>query len=75
MTDNRPLIDKMRTVVPHLKTWGEIKSMISAAGVRDNDPVFMIDLGPDLPELFVSRDSDGCVEIADDRSSLMCTSD
>jgi len=49
-----------------LRTWDEIKAMIDAK-VRGSDLVFMIDLGPELNEIFVNRDNSdpALVEIGD----------
>jgi hypothetical protein len=58
-----PLISRPNIEV---KTWGEIKAMIEAQGVTDADPVFMVDIGPDLERIFISRDYMGQVEIADE---------
>jgi hypothetical protein len=56
-----------RSTKPNLgaKTWGEIKTMIEAEGVTNDDPVFMVDIGPDPKKIFVSRDYVGQVEISD----------
>ena len=47
---------------------GDIKRMIENAGVKDDDHVFMIDLGPELDQVYVNRDDNGehtMVEIGD----------
>lgn len=48
-----------------MRTWGEIKRAIEAAGVKDAEPVFLIDIGPDAP-IQVDRDRYGWLEICSD---------
>jgi len=49
-----------------VKTWGEIKALIEGQGVTDDDPIFLIDLGPNLEEVVVKRDYVGQIEISDE---------
>lgn len=52
------------------RTWAEVKAAVEAAGVRDGDPVWSLDLGPYVGRIVVERDAQG-VEIEDDCSDLM----
>jgi hypothetical protein len=64
---------KTRPPIPEfalgVKTWGEIKAQVEAQGVTDDDPIFLIDLGPDAEEVFVKRDYVGQIEISDEPPS------
>lgn len=64
----KPQIAKRFGYVPGLRTWGEIKSMIEHdLDVKDDDYVFMIDIGPNADKLFKDNDgTDGGIEISDD---------
>jgi hypothetical protein len=57
--------NRMRKHVPGVRTWGEIKMMAREAGVADDDLVFMVDIGPNVDRIYVSRDINGFIEIGD----------
>lgn len=48
-----------------MRTWAEIKAAIEAAGVKDADQVFSIDIGPTAP-IQIDRDRYGWLEISSD---------
>jgi hypothetical protein len=52
------------------RTWSEVKAAVEAAGVKNDDFVFALDLGPYVCKIVVDRDDQG-VEIADDASEIM----
>jgi hypothetical protein len=47
-------------------SWGEIKAQVEKAGVKDDDLVWIIDLGPGSAHVYVDRDHLGFVEIGDE---------
>lgn len=53
-----------------VKTWGQIKQQVEARGVRDDTPVFLIDIGPGVEDVCVNIDRVGA-EIADDPVLVM----
>ena len=53
-----------------LRTWGQLKSMIERAGVKDDDKIFGLDIGPYAKKIVVDRDEEG-VEIEDDSSAVI----
>ncbi len=46
------------------KTWSEIKKMIEDTGIKDEDRIFSIDLGPNCKKVSLIRDDAG-VEITE----------
>ena len=62
-----PTKNKIHTNV--VKTWGDIKKQIEDYGIQDNDPIFMIDIGPNNDTIVISKDFSG-VEIADSEALL-----
>ena len=61
-------LSDLRNVKP--RTWSEIKTAVENAGIKNNDVVFSIDLGPYVGKIIVDRDEQG-VEITDDANELL----
>jgi hypothetical protein len=51
-------------------TWGEIKAKIESAGVKDEEKVFLIDIGPGEVTIYAERDRHGFLEISSDLGRL-----
>lgn len=77
-----PLIDlkKFARRREPVRTWGELKAMIEAAGVKDDDPVYGIDIGPYAGRVVVEREWEKdlkgnplptAVEITDDCAEVL----
>jgi hypothetical protein len=52
------------------RTWGEIKRLLALKGLKDEDRVYSLDLGPFVGDLVLERSPVG-VEITDDVRHLM----
>lgn len=66
MNSTPPLVDRkaVRNSVKPPRTWGELKVAIAAAGVKDEDPVYLLDIGCQRDQIVVDRDKTG-VEVTD----------
>ena len=64
----RKMIKNTKTIVSDplrgLRTWGKIKEMIDRV-VKNTDKVFLIDIGPQVNRLYISKDDLDMVEIGD----------
>ncbi len=60
--------------LPALKNWGDLKKMIESAGIKDDDIIFMVDIGPEVHKLFISKivniDGRNLVEISDSEVNI-----